>query len=83
MLIIKHVSTQELRYQVQTLRSCPVNGNSRLDPVKASKLEITSMLQDIYSLEFQKTSTSPYLSNPNFSRNGMEQDVTPTIQLKI
>ena len=54
MLITKPVSMPELRFLVQMQKICLVNGNTKLDLAKASKLETISGCLDTCLAEFVK-----------------------------
>ena len=59
MLTTKHAFTLDLRFLEQMLRSCPANGNFRLDHVLVLNKVTTYGPQDIFSAEYQNMKDLP------------------------
>lgn len=78
---IELVFTLELKFQVQTEKSCPANGNIKSVHALVLKLEITCGWQDTLCKEFLKTSMSLFHSIQSQSQEiGMELAAIQTTQ---
>ena len=81
-LTTEHACTPASRSQALTLRSCPDNGNTRLDPSRESPWATTSGFLDIFSSASLRTSTCQSPSPPSSSKTGMALAATRTSRRK-